>query len=108
MDLERRERRLRSYRSGERRLACLGPDGTRLAVWSKSPGGTAERLLIHDIRTGADRELLSSESRVVANSWVRTGRIGVLDYARGVAVLSVISPPDRLWTREAANGYLGV
>ena len=84
------------------------PDGTRLAVWSKSPGGAAERLLIHDIRTGADRELLSSESRVVANSWVRTGRIGVSDYARGVAVLSVISPPDRLWTREAANGYLGV
>ena len=83
------------------------PDGTALAVWSKSSGGAAERLLIHDIRTGADRELLSSESRVVANSWVRTGRIGVSDYARGVAVLSADSPPDRPWTREATNGYLG-
>ncbi len=83
------------------------PDGTGLAVWSKSPGGTAERLLIHDIRTGADRELLSGESRVMPNSWVKSGRIGVTNFDRGVAALSVTSS-DQLWSREAANGYLGI
>ena len=79
------------------------PDGTALAVWSKASGGTTEKLVIHEIRTGAARELLSSESRVLPNSWVQPDRIGVSDHAKGVAVLSVTSPGDRLWVREDAR-----
>ena len=80
------------------------PDGTALAVWSKAPGSASFEMVLHQLQSGAAEELLSSESDVTPDSWVQPDRIGVSDWGRGVSVLSVTSPGDRLWVREGASG----
>ena len=83
------------------------PDGNAFAGWSKEPGGGGQ-VFIHEIRTGAVRDLFSSEGRVMPSSWVRPGLIGITDLGRDVSVLSVDSPQDRPWVRRQDEGGLGI
>ena len=85
------------------------PDGTALAVRSKTPGEVGSQVVIHDLQSGAAEELLSGGNRARPETWVRPDLIGLSEWGKGVSVVTVRPPGDWRWTREiASGGALGV
>jgi Tol biopolymer transport system component len=87
------------------------PDGEQLAYWAEPHGGAAGGVMVHDLRSGATRVLLQTETegQLQPNSWARADLLGISSYLPAkVGVVSASSPAEPVWVEQGDAGALSV